>query len=289
MKTRVAVSWSGGKDSALTLDRLFRDDRYDVVALVSTLDQSSQRVTAHDVRLDLVKRQADSIGLPLLTVELPSNPSNKIYLERFERAVKESGSSFDAMAFGDIFLEDLRAWREGSFSAMGLASVFPLWHASSRELSEEFFVRGFCAVICCVNGAYLDRGYLGRLYDARLLETLPATIDCCGENGEFHSFAFEGPIFREPIRYVVGATTYKPVMHGSPVKGHWFCDLVSSETKPANCPLCGASNDCAAAEGRDSCWCFYERIPAEVQNRVPPYARNLACICQACATSNASS
>jgi uncharacterized protein (TIGR00290 family) len=281
---RVAISWSGGKDSVLTLDRLLGDDRYEVVALVTTLDAASQRVSAHGVRLDLVTRQADSLGLPLLTVDLPSSPSNRVYLERFERTLSDAGGSLDAVAFGDIFLDDLRAWRERSFSAMNLATIFPLWHTSSHDLSAEFFTRGFAAVICCVNGAYLDQSYLGRLYDARLLECLPANIDRCGEHGEFHSFAFDGPIFRAPVQYVVGATSYKPVMHGSPVKGHWFCDLLSARTKPTDCPLCGATNECAAAAGRDSCWCFFERIPAGVQERVPPYARNLACICQTCAT-----
>jgi hypothetical protein len=134
-----------------------------------------------------------------------------------------------------------------------------------------------------VNGAFLDRTYLGRLYDARLIETLPAGVDHCGENGEFHTFVFDGPLFRHPIQYVVGEITYKPTMRGSPVKGHWFCDVLPSETRPERCPLCSALNDCGMAGGQASCWCFFERIPKEIYGRIPPYARDLACICQNCA------
>jgi hypothetical protein len=188
------------------------------------------------------------------------------------------------MAFGDIFLEDLRDWRERSLSAMGLASVFPLWHVPSEGLSAEFFARGFSAVICCVSDVYLDRSYLGRLYDRHLLETLPDGVDRCGENGEFHSFAFDGPVFRRPIEYVIGSISYKALAPESPAKGHWFCDIVAAESHPTSCPLCGEDNACAAAAGREKCWCFSESIASDVQGRVPPYARDRTCICATCAS-----
>jgi uncharacterized protein (TIGR00290 family) len=248
------------------------------------MDESSQRVTAHGVSIDLIARQADSIGLPLLSVKLPRNPSNKVYLERFEQVLAKIEANTATLAFGDIFLQDLRDWRERSMSAMGFSSLFPLWRVPSRELCDEFLTRRFAAVICCVNGAHLDRTYLGRLYDARLLEALSTEVDCCGENGEFHTFAFDGPIFRYPIRYVIGTTSYEPITGGSPVKGHWFCELLPTETRPNKCPLCGANNDCGMAAGRQSCWCFFARISDEVQDRIPPYARDITCVCRECAT-----
>jgi uncharacterized protein (TIGR00290 family) len=286
VKTRVVVSWSGGKDSALILDRLLRDERYDVAALITTVEQDSSRVTAHGVDVELVRQQSDALGVQLLLVPLPPHPSNDVYLERFRQTLVAGAPEAGAIAFGDIFLEDLRLWRERSFAAMGLSSLFPLWHGQSHDLAAEFLSRGFSAVLCCVNGAHLDKTYLGRLYDDHLFESLPTTVDRCGENGEFHTFVFDGPIFRDPVRYAIGATTYKPVMHGSPVTGHWFCDLLPNKTTPHRCPLCGSDNACAAASGEQSCWCFTERIPHEVQDRIPPYARNVACICQACATSS---
>jgi uncharacterized protein (TIGR00290 family) len=247
------------------------------------LDESSRRISAHDVRLDLVQRQAESIGLPLHLVELPRNPSNDVYLARFARRLAAI-DNVSTIAFGDIFLEDLRKWREEAFRGMDMRSIFPLWGERSSELASAFFAHGFCAVLCCVNGAHLGRAFLGRLYDANLIATLPDRVDPCGENGEFHTFTFDGQIFREPVRYVTGEISYKPVMHGSPVSGHWFCDLLPAETMASRCPLCGGDNACAAASGEQSCWCYSERISSEARERIPPYARGIACICRACAT-----
>jgi uncharacterized protein (TIGR00290 family) len=283
MKTRVVTSWSGGKDSALMLDRLLRDQRYEVVGLITTLDESTRRISAHDVRLDLVQRQADATGLPLHVVSLPPNPSNDVYLARFAQALGTL-DDVSTIAFGDIFLEDLRAWRESAFHAMGMTSIFPLWGERSSDLASAFFASGFCAVLCCVNGARLSQAFLGRLYDANLIAALPEIVDPCGENGEFHTFTFDGPIFRDPVRYVAGETSYRPVMHGSPVNGHWFLDLLPAQTTPSRCPLCDSDNACAMVAGQQDCWCFTERIPVETRERIPPYARNIACICQACAS-----
>ena len=226
MSESVVVSWSGGKDSALMLDQLLRDERYKVVALVTTVDAVSQRVSAHGVRRDLVAQQAEAIGLPLLVVELPPQPSNDVYLARFaETLAPLQRAGVSTVSFGDLFLADLRDWRERSFAAIGMPSIFPLWGEPPHALADAFTMRGFAAVLCCVNGVYLDREYLGRLFDARLFASLPDGVDRCGENGEFHTFTFDGPIFREPVRYVIGATRYEPLTAGSPVSGHWFCDL----------------------------------------------------------------
>jgi uncharacterized protein (TIGR00290 family) len=265
------------------LNRLLRDDRYDVAALITTLDETTRRINAHDVRLELVQQQADAIGLPLHVVALPPSPSNDVYLAGFGQTLAAL-EDVHTIAFGDIFLEDLRAWREDAFRALGMTSLFPLWGERSNDLASAFFNAGFCAVLCCVNGAYLGRHFLGRLYDAGLLTTLPENVDPCGENGEFHTFTFDGPIFNEPVRYVAGEVSYRPVMHGSPVSGHWFCDLLPAETTASQCPLCGGDNTCAAVSGEQQCWCYTERIPNETRDRIPPYARNVACICRRCAT-----
>jgi uncharacterized protein (TIGR00290 family) len=283
MKRRIVVSWSGGKDSALMLDRLLRDERYETMALVTTIDEGSQRISAHDVDVDLIRRQSDALGVPLLTVPLPLQPSNEVYLQRFRATLEAGAPEAKTIAFGDIFLEDLRRWREQSFAPMGLESIFPLWGDAPKDIAAEFLARGFGAVLCCVNGAYLDRSYLGRLYDSRLFEDLPDNVDRCGENGEFHTFVFDGPAFRSPVRYAIGETSYRPVMHGSPVTGHWFCDLRLAETTPDRCPLCGNDNACAAASGEPNCWCFTERISIDVRERIPPYARGVSCICARCA------
>ncbi len=284
MPTRVVVSWSGGKDSALMLDRLLRDERYDVVALATTVDETSGHVTAHGISVELVRCQSDALSIPLVIVPLPPQPSNEIYLERFRQTLLTGALDATVIAFGDIFLQDLRLWRERSFATMGVTSLFPLWGGDSLELAAELRSRGFSAVLCCVNGAHLDKSFLGRLYDDRLFESLPRTVDRCGENGEFHTFVFDGPIFRHPVQYVAGETTYRQAVRGSPVFGHWFCDLLPAETTPNRCPLCGGDNACAAASGESGCWCFTERIPAEVRSRIPPYARDVACLCRTCAT-----
>jgi uncharacterized protein (TIGR00290 family) len=268
------------------LDRLIRDELYEVVALVTTIDEASGRVTAHGIDVELVRQQSDALALPLVTVPLPQHPSNEVYLERYQQTLEDARhEKADVIAFGDIFLEDLRAWREQSFTTMGMKPLFPLWGARSHDLAAEFLSRGFSAVLCCVNGAYLGENHLGRLYDDRLFDSLPDAVDRCGEKGEFHTFTFDGPIFRQPVRYVLGETSYKPVMHGSPVTGHWFCDLRPTETAPHRCPLCGSDNTCAAVAGEQDCWCFTERISAEARERIPHYARNVTCICRTCATS----
>ncbi len=278
------MSWSGGKDSALVLDRLLRDERYEVAALVTTLDVASQRVSAHGISVDLVERQAHSIGVPLVSVALPANPSHEVYLREYLVALRPLlHEGVRAVAFGGVSPASFRRQHEDSFGSRGIPTLFPLWGEPSRRLAEDFFARGFAAVVCCVNGAFLERRFLARLYDRAFVEQVPPRIDSCGENGEFHTFVFDGPIFREPVQYVVGETTYVAAMRGSPVSGHWFCELKARQLSPTACPLCGEDNHCSVAAGRATCWCFTERIPRAVRERVPPYARDAACVCANCA------
>ena len=220
MKERVIFCWSGGKDSALALYRLLRDERYEVVALLVTCTEEFERVSMHGVRIELADMQARAIGLPLEKVFVPAGGSNDIYQQRMSEcllAYKARGVT--AVAFGDIFLEDLKQWREGNLQQIGLRGVFPIWKNDPRAVMEEFLALGFKSLICCVSDACLDERALGRTIDWNFLNSLPAGVDICGENGEFHSFVYDGPIFKEPLTVKTGEHVYRP--------GFWFCDILA--------------------------------------------------------------
>ncbi|HUB66918.1 MAG TPA: diphthine--ammonia ligase [Candidatus Methylacidiphilales bacterium] len=243
MKEKVVFCWSGGKDSALALHRLQAGGRYDVVSLLTTCNEHFQRVSMHGVRVELLEEQARAIGLPLEKMFVPQRSSNEEYIERLkEHLLAYKARGIIHFAFGDIFLEDLKRWREENLAQLGLSGVFPIWKADSGDLIREFIHLGFGSVICCVNDAYLDETALGRNIDADFIRSLPADVDPCGENGEFHSFAFAGPIFQKPLRIKVGEKVYRPVevthpgatspvcpLPGArPTKGFWFCDLLAA-------------------------------------------------------------
>jgi uncharacterized protein (TIGR00290 family) len=247
MREPAIFCWSGGKDSALALNRVLREGRYDIVALLTTCNEHFQRVSMHGVRLELLRAQADALGLPLDTVFVSQRSSNEEYAERMGRRMQEHRArGVTTCLFGDIFLEDLRQWREANLARIGLKADFPIWKVDSRELVREFFAEGFGSVLCCVNDAWLDESFAGRKIDEALIRDLPAGVDPCGENGEYHSFAFAGPIFRAPIRYTLGEKVYRPIDATHPgaaaaalpaacplpgerrTKGFWFCDLLPS-------------------------------------------------------------
>ena len=245
VREKVIFCWSGGKDSALALNRMLQNDRYEVTTLLTTCNEHFQRVSMHGVRLELLEQQANSIGLPLEKVFVSQRSSNEEYQQKMSdclRAHKAQGVT--GCVFGDIFLEDLKRWREDNLALVGMRGVFPLWKIDSRELIREFIALGFGSVVCCVNDGYLDESAVGRNIDEEFIQSLPAAVDPCGENGEFHSFAFAGPIFKEPVRFKVGEKVYRPleVTHpgdsnssyvcpsGSrPTRGFWFCDLLPVE------------------------------------------------------------
>ena len=244
MKEKIIFCWSGGKDSALALDRLRRDDRYEIVSLLTTCNGHFQRVSMHGVRLELLDRQADALGLPLEKIFVSRFSSNEEYRQKMSECLHaQQARGVTGCAFGDIFLEDLRRWREENLAAVGLRGIFPLWKEDSRTLLREFFSRGFGSVVCCANDAWLGADAVGRLLDEAFLRSLPAEVDPCGENGEFHSFAFAGPVFREPVKFAVGEKVHRPLEQSHPgaatgpapvcplvgartTKGFWFCDLL---------------------------------------------------------------
>lgn len=208
MREPVVLAWSGGKDSALSLDALRGSPDFEVVELLTTVTEEDGRIGMHRVRGDLLRRQAEAAGLPLSLVNVPSGPSNAIYEERmgtFLAAARSRG--IRRVAFGDLFLREIREYRERQLAAAGMEALFPLWGRDTAALAREFLRRGFKAVLVCVDTAALPASFAGRPFDEALLRDLPPGVDPCGENGELHTFVHEGPVFRAPIPFRLGEST----------------------------------------------------------------------------------
>ena len=224
---KAILCWSGGKDSTLALRETRRSRRYEIAALLTTTTQDYDRVSMHGVRRTLIEQQAESIGLPLEAVFISRTSSNEEYEARMLAALtrfKDMGVS--AVIFGDIFLEELRRYRESNLGQLGLTAVFPLWRRDTAELARSFIEAGFKAITTCVDSRALDKSFVGRAFDNGFLNQLPSHIDPCGENGEFHSFTFAGPIFRHRIDFSPG----EKVLRDS----FYFCDLLPAETQGVN-------------------------------------------------------
>ena len=221
------MSWSGGKDSAIALHELLRSDAYEVVSLLTTVSEEYRRISHHGVREELLDAQAAAIGLPLDKVYLPSGEgrgcTNEVY-ESIMKAVMLAylGQGVRTVAFGDLFLEDLRAWREVNLAKAGMRGLFPIWKRDTTEMAHEVIRLGYKAYLSCVE-AVVGVNVVGRLYDEKFLSDLPPTIDPCGENGEFHSFVFDGPIFKTPVAVTVGERVIRDGRH--------YADLLSAVDK----------------------------------------------------------
>ncbi len=212
-----ALSWSGGKDSALSLWTLRREGR-EPAALVTTLTETYDRISMHGVRRTLLTRQAEHLGIPLVEVPIPPACSNQIYEERIEQAFATPPlAGIDTVAYGDLFLEDIRAYREERLAATGRRGLFPVWGLDTTKLAHEFIDAGFEAILICIDPRKLDPPFAGRAFDRHLLADLPAQVDPCGENGEFHTFVHAGPIFNAPIDCKLGEVIERD--------GFVFCDL----------------------------------------------------------------
>ncbi len=216
--TLSALSWSGGKDSALTLWALRREG-VEPAALITTVTDTYERISMHGVRRELLARQADATGIPLVEVRIPPACVNEVYETRMAEAFASPPlSAVEAVAFGDLFLEDVRAYREERLAANDMRGLFPLWGRDTGVLAREFIAAGFQAFIACLDPRALDASFAGRAYDEQLLADLPASVDPCGENGEFHTFVHAGPIFTKPIACNPGEVVER--------EGFVFCDLV---------------------------------------------------------------
>jgi len=224
------MNWSGGKDSALCLYKAMQSGVYNITHLLTSVNAAHNRISMHGVRRSLLEAQAKAIGLPLLTIELPEQPGMAEYEEAMLAKVQQlQQAGCTHTIFGDIFLEDLRIYREQKLKQQGIECVFPLWKQDTTALVQEFIQLGFKTMVVCVNSQYLDKSFCGRVIDESFLNDLPAKVDPCGENGEFHSFVFEAPIFKQPIPITKGEIVYKEYAAPTTVEstyGFYFCDLL---------------------------------------------------------------
>jgi uncharacterized protein (TIGR00290 family) len=204
-RPKLWLSWSSGKDSAWTLHKLRASGEFEVTALLTTINQDAARVAMHAVREELLEKQAAAAGVPLVKVPIPARCSNAMYEAAMSAAVAQArASGVSHMAFGDLFLQDIRRYREEKLAPTGITPIFPLWDLPTPALAREMVAGGLRAYLTCVDPKKLDRSFAGRLFDRELLDDLPPGVDPCGENGEFHSFAFAGPMFEKALEVTPG-------------------------------------------------------------------------------------
>lgn len=222
MKETVMFSWSGGKDSALTLFELLKTQKYKII-LFSTFTENYNRISMHGVREELIQKQAESIGLPLEKLYIPVSCTFEDYQAIMHGALtgfKELGIT--TFAFGDIALEDVKQYREENLARFDFKALFPLWGRDTKETAQTFIDSGFKSIITCVDTHVLDQSFSGRVFDRSFLSDLPKGVDPSGENGEFHSFAYDGPIFREPVSF----TAAQKVLRDN---RFYYCDLINTQ------------------------------------------------------------
>ena len=230
---RTLIAWSSGKDSAWMVHVLRSRPDTELGGLLTTVNEVAQRAAMHAVRLELLDAQADALGLPLRTVPIPSPCPNEVYEQRMAHAVARAvADGFTHVAFGDLFLEDVRRYRETRLEGTGLTPLFPLFGSDTTALAREMIAAGLAARLTCVNPAVLDPSFAGREFDARLLAELPAHVDPCGERGEFHTFAYRGPMFHRPIPVTPGAVVERD--------GFVFADLLPERLRPCRGPQGGS-------------------------------------------------
>jgi len=220
MKEKILFTWSGGKDSAMALHELRKKAGNEIAALLTTITEDYDRVSMHGVRRELLEAQAASLGLPLEKVLISRRSSNKDYESRMRTVLERyKAEGVSSVAFGDIFLEELRTYREDNLAKIGMKGIFPLWKRRTSDLARNFIHAGFRAVITCIDSEVLDKRFAGREFDEAFLSELPSGIDPCGENGEFHSFVHDGPLFENRIRHTRGEVVLRD-------QRFWYLDLI---------------------------------------------------------------
>lgn len=244
MKTKAIFNWSSGKDSALALYKVLRNSEFEIACLLTSVNQQLQRISMHGVRVELLEQQAKSLGLPLEIMQIPEIPTMEAYENVMnETLTKLKNQGVTHSIFGDILLEDLRKYREDQLAKIGFEAIFPLWQIPTTDLIQEFIGLGFKTIVVCVNERFLDKSFVGRIIDQDFINDLPENVDLCGENGEFHTFTFDGPIFSKPIDFEIGEIVYKkyekPKQEESTETacdtsssdvfdfGFWYCDLIA--------------------------------------------------------------
>ena len=219
-REKILMSWSGGKDSSMALYEIQKSGKYEVAALITTLTEDYDRISMHGVRRTLLRRQAESLNMKLKEVYISKGATNEEYEVQMEEALKEyMYEGTHSVCFGDIFLADLRAYRERTLGAIGMKTLFPIWKRDTAELVQRFIELGFKAIVVCVDTTVLHESFCGKVIRNDFLSRLPSSVDPCGENGEFHSFVYDGPIFKQPIKFSAGEVAVRE-------SRFCFCDLV---------------------------------------------------------------
>jgi uncharacterized protein (TIGR00290 family) len=244
LKKKALFNWSSGKDSALALYKTLQNSEFEISCLLTSVNQQFQRISMHGVRVELLEQQSQSIGLPLEIMQIPEMPTMEVYEKVMQETLaKLKNQGVTHSIFGDIFLEDLRKYREGKLAEIGFEGVFPLWKNPTPDLIQEFMDLGFKTIVVCVNERFLDKSFVGRIIDQNFINDLPENVDVCGENGEFHTFTFDGPIFSKPIDFEIGEIVYRKYeklkeddSSNSACDtntsdafdfGFWYCDLIA--------------------------------------------------------------
>jgi uncharacterized protein (TIGR00290 family) len=222
----VIVAWSGGKDCAMALREILLGGEYAPAALLTTVSGGYDRISMHGVRRSLLEAQAASLGIPLHEVVISPGADNQEYEAKMDAALttlRAATPGIGGVVFGDLFLRDIRAYRESMLARAALRGIFPLWMRDTRELAARFTALGFRAVVVCVDSTALDRSFAGRDYDASFVADLPSEVDPCGENGEFHTFVYDGPLFAHPVAHLRGEVVLRD-------ERFFFADLIDPAT-----------------------------------------------------------
>lgn len=237
MEKNAVFNWSGGKDSALALYHTKRDSEFTIKKLLTSVNSAHDRVSMHGVRTCLLQQQAQSIGIALQELRLPEQPTMSEYnalLTSLNTDLKKEGITHSI--FGDIFLEDLKKYREDQLASVGIKGHFPLWKRDTKAVIDEFLDLGFKTIVVCTKSSLLGEEFVGKIIDKDFLKELPKNVDPCGENGEFHTFVFDGPIFNEPIPFTIGEKVYRT--YEAPKKKEDACFSATPETKSMGFHFC---------------------------------------------------
>lgn len=267
---KALLSWSSGKDSAYALATILKDKQFEIAEMFTTISETYGRVAIHGVREELLDLQALAIGLPLHKIHLPSPCLNAVYEERLSAYLKPwAKKGVTHVIFGDLFLEDIRAYRVKQLAALGMEGVFPLWKMETRGLAKKMIVDGFKAHLTCVDLKKLSKEFAGKPFDQKLLSEFPVGIDPCGENGEFHTFVYQAPFFKKQIPVKVGKTVER--------EGFAFADLlVERELQNKVCESCGAVFPCQPG----NCWCDNVSLEPGALKKIEEKFKD--CICEKC-------
>ena len=220
MKKQIVVSWSGGKDSTLALNEILNNTDYEVRSLITTVTEGYDRISIHGVRNELLEQQVESIGLPLHKVSIPKDSTNNQYESALKKVLlKFKNKGINEVVFGDIFLEDVKKYRDELLDKLDMKGIYPIWKVDSKELARKFIELGFKAVTTCIDSQQIDKKFVGREYDSEFLNDLPNSADPCGENGEFHTFVYDGPLFSQNISFNKGEVVLRD-------NRFYYCDLI---------------------------------------------------------------